>query len=125
MLVPEKVIKSTVFIGTKPERTFYPKGTGFIVGYEEFGLNLLHLVTAKHVITLLRDMGAIDPWIRVNTSDGYAKEFEVPYSYWMFHPSDDTTDVAVCPFNIHVADFDVTWIPLIEMAGDGRGYPEK
>ena len=41
----------------------------------------------------------------------------MPYSYWTFHPSDDTTDVAVCPFNIHVADFDVTWIPLIEMAG--------
>ena len=98
MLVSEKVIKSTFFIGAKPERTFYPKGTGFIVVYEEFGLTFPHLVTAKHVIALLRDMGAIDPWIRVNTSDGYAKEFEAPYSYWTFHPSDDTTDVAVCPF---------------------------
>jgi hypothetical protein len=116
MLVSERVIKSTVFIGTKPESTFYPKGTGFIVVYEEFGHTFLHLVTAKHVIALLRDMGAIAPWIRVNTSDGYAKEFEAPYSYWTFHPSDDTTDVAVCPFNIHAADFDVTWIPLIEMA---------
>src|SRR5262249_6407891 len=105
-----------VFIGAKPERTFYPKGTGFIVVYEEFGLTFPHLVTAKHVIALLRDMGAIDPWIRVNTSDGYAKEFEAPYSYWTFHPSDDTTDVAVCPFNMHVADFDVTWVPLKEMA---------
>jgi hypothetical protein len=116
MLVPERVIKSTVFMGTKPEGTFYPKGTGFIVGYEEFGHTFLHLVTAEHVIALLHKMGAIDPWIRVNTSDGYAKEFKVPYSGWTFHPSDGTTDVAVCPFNIRAADFDLTWIPLIEMA---------
>src|SRR5262249_35345134 len=113
-----------VFIGAKPERTFYPKGTGFIVVYEEFGLTFPHLVTAKHVIALLRDMGAIDPWIRVNTSDGYAKEFEAPYSYWTFHPSDDTTDVAVCPFNMPVADFDVTWVPLKEMAAT-RGVIQK
>jgi hypothetical protein len=106
----------TVFIGAKPEETFYPKGTGFIVGYEEFGHTFLHLVTAEHVIALLHKMGAIDPWIRVNTSDGNAKEFKVPYSGWTFHPSDGTTDVAVCPFNVRAADFDVTWIPLIETA---------
>jgi hypothetical protein len=104
MLVPDDVLKNVLFIGTKHDGTFRPRGTGFIVIYEEHGHQFMHLVTAEHVIFNMIQRGS-EIWCRANLINGDAQEFFVGKDGWRFHP-DHSTDVAVCPFNPKVYDID-------------------
>jgi hypothetical protein len=65
MLVPDDVLKNVLFIGTKQDGTFIPRGTGFIIIYEEHGHQFMHLVTAEHVISNIIKHGW-EIWCRAN-----------------------------------------------------------
>lgn len=116
MRVSDRLVKCAVFLGIKQGSRFLPKGTAFIVGYEEHGHVFAHLVTAEHVIVQLQKAGR-QLWCRVNRLDGSAEEFEGP-NHWYFHPNNEAepTDVAVAPFNFSYAPFDAKWTPLANAA---------
>jgi hypothetical protein len=104
MLIPDDVLKNVLFIGTKQNGSFRPRGTGFVVIYEEHGHQFMHLVTAEHVISNILRRGW-EIWCRANLMNGNAEEFLLPSEGWTFHP-EHSTDVAVCPFNPHARDID-------------------
>jgi hypothetical protein len=114
MLVPDWVRKNVFFIGMKKEGRFFPRATGFFVGWEEDQWTFVYMVTAEHVISMLMS-GGYDIWARFNLKDGTAEEVKLPSDRWKFHPDEMTrTDVAVCAARVlnSGGDIDLNAIPL-------------
>ena len=57
---------------------------------------LLYLVTARHVIEAAEGENI---WVRANMQDGSSNMVETKKSLWLTHPTDNSVDVAVLPFN--------------------------
>lgn len=92
----EEIMKCAVFIGTKDEGKFTPRASGFLVStlYGDIG-GFFYVVTAEHVIYGLSNAGK-SIFVRMNTKEGSAADYEVPISEWHFHPDKSKpTDVAV------------------------------
>src|SRR5713226_2902732 len=70
MYVPDKVIKSVVFIGIDDNGAFVPKATGFIATIKEDEYHFQHIVTAEHVISGLQLKGHDNISIRLNLVSG-------------------------------------------------------
>jgi hypothetical protein len=114
MRLPDDILKSVVFIGLKADGKFVPKATGFIVTARDRDFTFFYLVTAEHVISHL-SAGGNAIYVRVNTTNGGATDFEMPFNMWRFHP--DTakqTDIAVTFFDARnpKAEYDFKVIPL-------------
>lgn len=102
MRVPDGVRKCVVFLGrvvpNKPERPVVFGGTGFFIMVQKGTIPdklTCYLVTARHVAEQL----ALGEWVmRANTHDGkFFDRHGEPGDRWFFHPTDESTDVAVMP----------------------------
>ena len=116
--IPNEVLKCVVFIGRKvmdpKTRRVETKfgGTGFFVGVPSgVGANLICLVTARHVA---EEIEHGEFCIRINTQDGQSKTLWLDGGYsltWMFHPTDQTVDVAVAIWAPPDEDADFKYLP--------------
>jgi hypothetical protein len=78
------------------------------------GLLLLLEIVILHVISQL-SMTGLPIFVRVNTKNGGAIDFEMPFEMWRFHPDPSVlTDVAVTFFDARnpTAEYDFKVIPL-------------
>ena len=121
MRVPDEVRDTVVFIGApvrgqRGETLISYSGTAFLVSVVLDGLQFNHLVTAKHVAAPLEERGEFI--IRVNTRDGQTMLIgSGGHSKWYYHPTDDSTDVAVSPFDLPDRA-DGMMIPEVMFIGD-------
>lgn len=96
MRVPEEIRKCVCFVGLRmddgSERLV---GTAFFVARrfddDVFG----YVVTARHVIDGIRDLGFDSVLLRVNSKTGGAQWLCYPISEWVMHPDGPSVDVAV------------------------------
>ena len=98
--IPAEIKNNVVFLGIMEGEHFRPKATGFLVGFEgKFG-DLLHLVTAEHVIAGLRLKGHKDAYVRTHIP-GYPLS-RISLENWYFHPEAErkAADVALIPITI-------------------------
>lgn len=101
MLVPNKVRKGVVFLGTGEGDRFKPRATGFIVSVKHSGRFFWHVVTAQHCIGKLYDKGNDIIWGRLNLVAGGVEDFPIPYKTWFHHPDGvEAIDVAVVPIQL-------------------------
>jgi hypothetical protein len=123
MLVPDEVRKCVVFLIYKNKFTKSDTlvGTAFFVSVkeEEFGLNFVYLVTAKHVIEAIEEK-SLDKkvYIRINQKDKPSITLWSDLNKWKFHPSisEPTNkamyiDVAVLEWHPNVEIYDCLFIP--------------
>ena len=119
MRVPDKVLRSVVFLGMKNGDT-QPRlaGTGFFVAVPTVNFHGLHhtyLVTAKHVYVKMKE--AVEKghavFARQNLRNGNFYDTDLKdMSSWLFHPTEsDRVDVAVRRAAIH--ENTVEDIPII------------
>jgi hypothetical protein len=107
MRLPDRIINSAFFVGTKSGSEFKPRATAFLViggGNADGEFGYLHMVTAEHVITALFDKqsrgvpGFEEIVLRFNSTDGGTVELPTRRHEWRFHPDTaNKTDVAVAP----------------------------
>jgi hypothetical protein len=108
MRIPDEIVNSVFFIGTKSEGTFRPRATVFLVMAPDGDFDYLNLVTAEHVITYLFNKQAEGAKgfekivLRMNGKDGADPvERETRFDEWRFHPDEHKrTDVAVMAFDL-------------------------
>lgn len=97
--VPGEFLKAVVFIGTKTGNRFTPKATGFLVMSRHVDFTWVYVVTAEHVISGLAEVNK-GIFVRINTKNGPAVDFEIPLREWYFHPDEtNRSDVAVSFFH--------------------------
>lgn len=83
--------KATVFIGVENGGRFLPVGTGFLAAFKKDGFDCTFIVTADHVIEMIRG----DTFsIRLNRHSGEASTIQVPKSK-VFRPQDRALDIAM------------------------------
>src|SRR5689334_14010511 len=102
MVVPDSIRKCVVFIGCEDAKgSHHVKGTAFLVSRPMFEKDregdFAYLVTAKHVITKIADMGLQEVSVRINYKrvESEAVWLRSKISDWKFHPTDEAVDVAV------------------------------
>lgn len=108
MRVPDEIRKCACFVGYRAadgkERV---AGTAFFLARavedreEAWG----YVVTARHVIEAIRDLGLDRVLLRINTKSA-AQWGETALSSWVFHPSDESVDVAARRFEWQPDAFD-------------------
>lgn len=97
MQVPDEVRKCVLFLSYKTATQMEYAGTAFLVGVP---LNndyvTVYIVTAKHVIDCIKEK-SIDQkvYLRVNIKEGGLNYVESEIEQWVFHPSDESVDVAI------------------------------
>lgn len=98
MWVDDEIRKCVVFIAVrKADDSFVLKGTAFfVVRPAGDGNTLSYLVTARHVIEGVKDLGLEHVYVRMNTKDGSLGYASTSISQWIF-PKDSTIDLALCP----------------------------
>lgn len=101
MQVPDEVKKCVVFVGCRTADGYIPLGTAFYVGVpidEIPDRHWVHLVTAKHLIDDIKE-GSLDGqvYLRINFRNQPAQWVSTSPSQWLFHPNDQSIDVAVLP----------------------------
>ncbi len=109
MLIDNNVRKCVVFLFYKKEGGYKLAGTGFFYGTpftDGSDRNFVNVVTAKHVIQGIQSKSEDQKvYFRINDSDGL-KWSAMETSKWLFHPSDESVDVAVTLFEY--------WTPQID-----------
>jgi hypothetical protein len=65
--IPKEEIETVVFVGVEANGSFGPVGTGFLVQTRHRGFDFTFMVTADHVLDLVRGDFV---WIRLNNSSG-------------------------------------------------------
>ena len=98
MLVQDEIRKCVIFLFYKKNGAYKLAGTGFFFSTEfPDGSNrtLINVITAKHVIAGIAEKSDDNKvWFRVNNKTELAW-FDSDISTWLFHPTDETVDVAV------------------------------
>jgi hypothetical protein len=113
MRVSDRICRCVVFLGFPDDRLGVPGfeavGTGFFVSDEGVG----YLVTVRHVAKLLDDV----PFrVRLNRSDGTARNLDADEVRWTFHP-DENVDLAAILFHTgRKYDLDVVYLPSTMLA---------
>ena len=108
----DDIRKCVVFIGVAGHRgaaDIEPLGSGFFVDTCE--PDGVYLVTARHVIQALIDAPFC---IRFNNRSGEGQIEHVDEADWIFHPTDNTVDVAILRLGIPL------WADCIPIAAGGR-----
>ena len=122
MRIPSFLLKSVGFIGEHladdPDSggAFHEwHGTEFLVSSEtpiiradQRGFRFYYFVTARHVAEALYDRKIA---CIVNSKAGGVDSIMPIGNRWYFHPTDDSVDVAVFPFNLRL-DLDVAAVPV-------------
>jgi len=99
MDIPQEVLKSVIFVGYKPHADKETvSATAFLLmrGGERLAFN--YLVTARHVIDGIRNLGLDSIYIRVNTTSGDAAWKRTALKDWHNHPGGKQVDVAAASF---------------------------
>lgn len=102
MNVPDELRKCVVFLAfQKADGLTHLAGTGFCVhrSVSKFR-RYQYLVTARHVIDGIRDLGLDRVLIRLNIEDGRSTWLESSLRDWVFHPSEPEVDVAIVRITI-------------------------
>lgn len=98
MRVEDRVLQNVLFLGTVENYIYRPKATAFIASVDSKYGPFLYLVTAEHVIALLKARGHAQVFARINDTNGDTQPpVPIDITAWRFHP-DAETDVAVLPF---------------------------
>lgn len=129
MVVNTEIRKCVVFIGyMMANDSFELAGSAFYIGRRVGTTDkyISYLVTARHVIDKIRNLGIDQITLRLNTEDGFTKLIHIPISNWLFHL---TTDVAVLLNPPSLKTFDHRILPIsnflnqkyIEKNGMGTG----
>lgn len=99
MRIPEIVRKCVVFVGYRmASGEFRFAGTAFFMGrfIDDLQVGFKYVVTARHVVDGIRDLGLKDVFLRMNKSDGTSMDwFQTNASSWLGHPDGPSVDVAV------------------------------
>jgi hypothetical protein len=102
MQIPDEIRKCVVFVGFQmADQSFRMAGTAFFLSRSVPGVPdrvFCYLMTAKHVITKIRDLGLDTVCIRVNLKNGNAQWISTALDSWYFHETDPCVDVAVSKF---------------------------
>ncbi|MDX6510772.1 MAG: hypothetical protein QOE36_276 [Gaiellaceae bacterium] len=116
MRVPDKLLRSVVFVGAKRGEGFNIGGTGLFVGIPSEAApdrSWIYLVTAKHNIIRARERGTV--YVRANTPDEKGAMLEADEG-WIFS-TNPASDVAVLPIDVPDGVIPVT-IPIQLFATD-------
>jgi len=117
-LVPDEVRKCVAFACIRTLAGTIPIGTAFLVAVPFATGNsvFLYFVTAKHVILGAKEQSPDGfLYLRVNLRIGGTLEMRTTLKAWLFHPTDESADVAVIPFALdpEVRDkFDSKALPI-------------
>lgn len=114
MIVPENIRKCVVFIGyQRADGRMQMAGSAFYLGADstEGVIKDVFLVTAKHVIVGIRNLGLDEIFVRVNTIDGQSVWAKCQSTDWLFHPNDASIDVAMIRTGVP-SEWDHLIIPL-------------
>lgn len=123
MRVPSVITKCIVYLcvpakgGTTEE--WVNGATAFFVSVPSAtNKDLVHvyLVTARHALKAVKE-GQGRLGVRANTKDGSSVVIEITNLPWVV-PGDESIDIAVTPFILPEADFDVGWVSLNTFASD-------
>jgi hypothetical protein len=110
MRIEDEVRKTVVFVGVAHDEGFEPYGTAFVlvshVGEQAFQT----IVTAKHVVDLIRSHKK-QVSLRVNTWNDGARVLITKDEHWFSHPN-PKIDVSVCGTVISREQFDILNISL-------------
>src|SRR6185437_11796915 len=102
MIVPREILNCVCFIGLQTQDgSYHPKGTAFFLGQLREGTAgppLVYVVTAKHLITKIKDLGCDRVCLRLNCSSGGFSWHDTPLQDWVSHPTDPSVDVAVLAY---------------------------
>jgi hypothetical protein len=113
MRIPNEMKNCVVFAYRKDRRTgrFIPSGTAFLVGF----FNFQYLITARHVIEKIELEGSDGlVHLRINKLHGDSELVGTKVSDWIFHPSDNTIDMAAIRFDPLISH-DLRHFPLLQM----------
>src|SRR4051794_19466850 len=96
MRVPDRALRSVVFLAVENNGQFHYGGTAFLVGCPSRHPNSGHtyLLTARHNIEKAKQVGKL--FLRVNLVGGGAEMVEIDSPHWRY-PENEASDVAVLP----------------------------
>ncbi len=98
MIVPDQIRKCVVFVGYQmADETFRLAGSGFFLGRKTDTdvAKDVFLVTARHVIEGIRNLGLNEVFVRGNLDAGGSAWARCESHEWLFHPTDPKVDVAM------------------------------
>ena len=99
MVVPPHFLNCVVFVGYRNTITndFRFLGSACIFGEPKSAdyCERVYFVTARHVISGLRNTGVTDVWLSVNLKKGNSGYFKTSIDSWFVHPTDATIDIAI------------------------------
>ncbi len=116
MQIPDAIRKCVVFVCYESTAGIKLAGTAFLVSIPlevPPGLQVVYLITAKHVIEWIRAR-SIDQkvYLRMNQKEKGAKLVATLIDSWVFHPKESNVDVAVLNWAPPSEVFDYLTIPL-------------
>jgi hypothetical protein len=98
MQLPEEIRKCVVFVGQATNSgAIRMLGTAFFLArtYEGTDQGFTYCITAKHIVEGIRRSGGYQVFLRVNLRGDKFQWISTDLGKWLFHPTDDTVDVAV------------------------------
>ncbi len=110
MRTPDISLRNVGFLANVPNHTPDYEGTAFFVGIPFLKGFHYYLVTARHVLSALKQ----SPSVVLNLRDGGRMILPLDMSAWRNHPTDASADVAVMPIAYDPA-FDVSFIHTDEL----------
>jgi hypothetical protein len=112
MRINEAVRKTVMFVGVKDDQgKFAPYGSAFIAQWEQDGINLSYLITARHVIEDMKRTG-LQFAGRINHKDGLVITGDLQDDVWQYHPTIPNCDLAVASFIGSYEAFDIKSVNL-------------
>jgi hypothetical protein len=116
---PQELKRCVVFIAAKKaDDTFAFMGTAFLVADDTKPKRVPLIITAKHVLNGIKDLGLDEVCLRVNLKDGSSHWYSSPINKWFIHP-DDNVDVALWVTN-GAPEWDHNFYPLSSSATQDR-----
>lgn len=95
MRVPEQIKKCVAFVGPKKLKDQpQPRGSVLFLGDHTPESKFGCMITARHVVEKIRNLGAKEVWLRVNRKAGGCEWISTDESDWIF-PEDPSLDLAV------------------------------
>ncbi len=103
MQIPDEIRQCVLFVGfAMADGSRRIVGTAFLVTRETDGSWFTYAVTAKHVLTKIKDLGINEVMLRMNVRGLGPRWGVTKLSDWHSHPTDERIDVAV--LNVALSD---------------------
>lgn len=96
MRIEDQFIKCVCFVGYQlADKSFRMAGSAFLLSKSAEDA---YLITARHVIDGIRNLGLDKVWLRVNIKDGSSQWIDSEANDWFTHPEDQSIDAAILHF---------------------------